>query len=68
MEIKLEQRRSNIGSFYIDHHGDRPGQMDLLTKDGVMNIYHTELSEQLQGEHTGDKLMEVSVNFALKII
>ncbi|MDB5152497.1 MAG: N-acetyltransferase [Mucilaginibacter sp.] len=64
MEIKLEQRRSNIGSFYIDNDGDRLGRMDFLIKDGVMNIYHTEVSEQLQGKHMGDKLVEAGVNFA----
>ena len=64
MEIKLEQRRSNIGSFYIGNDGDRLGRMDFLIKDGVMNIYHTEISEQLQGKHMGDKLVEAGVNFA----
>jgi predicted GNAT family acetyltransferase len=66
MEIKLEQRRSNIGSFYIDNDGDRLGRMDFLIKDGVMNIYHTEVSEQLHGKHMGDKLVEAGVNFALE--
>ena len=64
MEIKLEQRRSNIGTFYIDEDGKRSGEMDFLIKDGVMNIYHTEVSEQLHGQHMGDKLVEAGVNFA----
>jgi predicted GNAT family acetyltransferase len=64
MEIKLEQRRSNIGTFYIDEDGKRIGKMDFLIKDGVMNIYHTEVSEQLHGQHMGDKLVEAGVNFA----
>jgi hypothetical protein len=64
MEIKLEQRRSNIGTFYIDDDGKRQGKMDFLIKDGVMNIYHTEVGEQLHGQHMGDKLVEAGVNFA----
>ncbi|MGZ3764963.1 MAG: GNAT family N-acetyltransferase [Mucilaginibacter sp.] len=64
MEIKLEQRRSNIGSFYIDADGTWLGHMDFLIKAGVMNIYHTEVSEELHGLHMGEKLVEAGVNFA----
>ena len=64
MEIKLEQRRSSVGSFYIDNDGERLGHMDFLIKDGVMNIYHTEVNEKLHGQHMGDKLVEAGVNFA----
>lgn len=64
MEIKLEQRRSSVGSFYIDNDGERLGHMDFLIRDGVMNIYHTEVNEKLQGQHMGDKLVEAGVNFA----
>jgi predicted GNAT family acetyltransferase len=64
MEIKLEQRRSNIGTFYIDNDGERLGKMDFLIKDGVMNIYHTEVSDELQGKHLGEQLVESGVNFA----
>jgi predicted GNAT family acetyltransferase len=64
MEIKLEQKRSNLGSFYIDDDGQRLGLMNFLITDGVMNIYHTEVSEQLQGKHMGDKLVEAGVNYA----
>jgi predicted GNAT family acetyltransferase len=64
MEIKLEQRRSNIGSFYIDNNGDRQGHMDFLIRDGIMKIYHTEVNQQLQGKNMGLKLVEAGVNFA----
>jgi uncharacterized protein len=30
----------------------------------VMNIYHTEVRNQLQGKHMGEKLVEAGVNFA----
>lgn len=64
MEIKLEQRRSNIGSFYIDDNGRRLGKMDFLIKGGVMNIYHTEVSDESHGKHMGEQLIEAGVNFA----
>ena len=64
MEIKLDQKRSSLGAFYIDDNGDRLGEMDFLINDGVMNIYHTEVSELLQVKHMGDKLVEAGVNYA----
>jgi predicted GNAT family acetyltransferase len=64
MEIKLEQRRSNIGTFYIGNNGDRLGKMDFLIKDGVMNIYHTEVNDEVQGKNLGLHLVEAGVKFA----
>ena len=64
MEIKLEQKRSSLGSFYIDNEGERLGLMNFLINNGVMNIYHTEVSEQLHGKHMGEKLVEAGVNYA----
>ncbi len=64
MEIKLEQRRSNIGTFYIDDNGDLLGKMDFLIKDGVMNIYHTEVNNEVQHKNLGLHLVEAGVKFA----
>ena len=63
MEIKNEEHH-HAGVFYIDDNGNRLGEMRYLTRDNVMNIYHTEVSEQLQGKHMGEKLVEAGVNFA----
>jgi predicted GNAT family acetyltransferase len=63
MEIKNEEHH-HAGIFYIDDKGERLGEMRYLTQNGVMNIYHTEVSEQLQGKHMGEKLVEAGVNFA----
>jgi hypothetical protein len=63
MEIKNEERH-HAGAFYIDDNGNRLGEMRYLTRDGVMNIYHTEVNEELQGKHMGEKLVEAGVNFA----
>jgi predicted GNAT family acetyltransferase len=61
--IKLEQKRSSLGAFYIDSDGERLGEMDFLINNGVMNIYHTQVSEQLAGQHMGDKLVQAGVNY-----
>jgi len=64
MEIKLQQKRSNLGSFYIDDDGKRMGEMNFLVTNDVMNIYHTGVDHELHGKHMGDKLVEAGVNYA----
>jgi predicted GNAT family acetyltransferase len=64
MEIKNEERH-HAGAFYIDDNGERLGEMRYLVRDNtVMNIYHTEVSEKLQGHHMGEKLVEAGVKYA----
>ena len=63
MEIKNEEHH-HAGAFYIDDNGDRLGEMRYLTRDGVMNIYHTEVNEKLKGQHMGEKLVEAGVKYA----
>lgn len=64
MLIKLEQKRSNLGSFYLDDNGVRMGEMNFLINGNVMNIYHTGVDKELHGQHMGEKLVEAGVNFA----
>jgi predicted GNAT family acetyltransferase len=63
MEIKNEERH-HAGAFYIGDNGERLGEMRYLVRDGIMNIYHTEVNEKLQGKHMGDKLVEAGVKYA----
>ena len=64
MEIKNEERH-HAGAFYIDDNGERLGEMRYLVRDNtVMNIYHTEVSDKLQGHHMGEKLVEAGVKYA----
>ena len=65
MEIKHEEKQG-AGTFYTEDAGSRTAEMEYLTKDGVMNIYHTEVAPQLQGKNLGFKLVEAGVNFARK--
>ena len=63
MEIKNEERH-HAGRFYIDDNGEHLGEMRYLTRDGVMNIYHTEVDPLFQRKHIGEKLVEAGVNYA----
>jgi uncharacterized protein len=63
MEIKQEERH-HAGSFYLDNNGTRMGEMRYLNKDGIMNIYHTEVDPSLSGHNWGYKLVEAGVKYA----
>ena len=63
MEIKQEERH-HAGSFYLDDNGKRVGEMRYLNKDGIMNIYHTEVNPNLGGHSWGFKLVEAGVKYA----
>lgn len=63
MEIKQEERH-HAGSFYLDDDGNRMGEMRYIIKDGVMNIYHTEVNPNIGSHNWGFKLVETGVKFA----
>jgi uncharacterized protein len=63
MEIQREERH-HAGSFYLDESGKRMGEMRYLNKDGIMNIYHTEVNPGLGGHNWGFKLVEAGVKYA----
>jgi predicted GNAT family acetyltransferase len=66
MEVQHELK-DTAGLFYVaqgDHH---VAEMRYsMTSPSVMDIYHTEVSEDLQGKHIGRKLIEAGVDFARK--
>lgn len=66
MEVQHEFKDTE-GLFYVaqgDHH---VAEMRYsMTSPSVMDIYHTEVSEDLQGKHIGRKLIEAGVDFARK--
>jgi predicted GNAT family acetyltransferase len=63
MDIKHEEHH-RTGSFYVEEDGSRVAEMKYLVKDGVMNIYHTEVDPKMQGQNIGFKLVQAGVNFA----
>ena len=64
MLVIKQEERHHAGSFYIDDNGARLGEMRYLNKDGIMNIYHTEVDPGLGGHNWGHQLVETGVKFA----
>jgi predicted GNAT family acetyltransferase len=66
MNIQHEQKGDD-GSFYITTDGDRSGELVYtMTGPKEMNIYHTEVVEELRGKNAGKQLVEAAVNYARK--
>jgi predicted GNAT family acetyltransferase len=64
MQVKQETD-GDEGVFYLEQHGKRLGEMRYaMVSDNEMNIYHTEVAPELQGQHMGEKLVEAGVAFA----
>jgi len=58
------EEKHGAGTFYIMNDGYRRAEMRYLIRNGVMNIYHTEVSPRLAGHNVGKRLVEAGVNYA----
>ena len=72
MQIKHHNSKDD-GIFYIDDNGKRMGDMRYMISDNMeMDIYHTEVDPQIEGQNWGSQLIEAAVNYArekqLKIV
>jgi predicted GNAT family acetyltransferase len=61
------------GSFFVEKDGGRVAELQYMASgEGRMTIYHTEVDEQLRGQHIGDELVKAAVDHAraegLKIV
>lgn len=66
MEVQHELKGTE-GLFYVTQGDHHVAEMRYsMTSPSVMDIYHTEVSEDLQGKHIGRKLIEAGVDFARK--
>jgi predicted GNAT family acetyltransferase len=64
MQIKHHNSNED-GIFYIDNAGKRMGDMRYMVSDGnEMDIYHTEVDPQIEGQNWGSQLIEAAVNYA----
>jgi len=64
MEIQHELKDTE-GLFYITQGDHHVAEMRYsMTSPSLMDIYHTEVSEDLQGKHIGRQLVEEAVKFA----
>ena len=71
MQIKHHSSNDD-GMFYIDENGKRMGDMRYIITHNQMDIYHTEVDEEIEGQNWGKQLIEAGINYArekhLKII
>lgn len=72
MQIK-HHNSDDDGIFYIDDNGKRMGDMRyMISGSNEMDIYHTEVAEEIEGQSWGKQLIEAAVNYArenhLKIV
>lgn len=60
------------GAFYIEEGADRVAEMEIGIQNGNLTVYHTEVSEKLQGKGIAGKLLSNMVAYAqqhhLKVI
>jgi len=73
MEIQHQQTDPD-GAFYIENeNGDRIAELQYeYFGDNTLDIYHTQVADELQGQNIGKQLVEAAIDFArrkqLKII
>lgn len=67
MEEIQHETRGHKGTFYMEENGERLAELQYhASSAGEMTIYHTEVSEKLQGKGTGKELVKAAVDFARK--
>ncbi|WP_462265481.1 GNAT family N-acetyltransferase [Mucilaginibacter sp.] len=63
--MKVEQQQSGQdGSFYIEEQNKRIAESRYMVTGDVMDIYHTQVSDEYQGKHLGDELIKTAVDYA----
>jgi len=64
--MKIQHKLNDTeGLFYVTQDDHQVAEMRYrMTSPSLMDIYHTEVSEDLRGKHLGRKLVEAGVKFA----
>lgn len=63
MKVEREEK-NNRGAFYVEKDGHWVAEMAYGMSAGQMIIYHTEVSNELQGQHVGMQLVRAGVEYA----
>ena len=63
MEIKNIDLKDR-GAFVIKRGNERIAELSYKKDDGIINLDHTEVAEDLRGRGVGKKLIEAAVKFA----
>lgn len=71
-EIELKLNTNGRGAFVIEDNNERIAEMEIAIAGGNLTVYHTEVSEKLQGQGIAGKLLSTMVAYArehqLKVI
>ncbi|HYG18225.1 MAG TPA: GNAT family N-acetyltransferase [Ohtaekwangia sp.] len=65
-EIQLKLDDNGRGALLIDKDGDRLAEMGIGIANGNLTVYHTGVSERLQGQGIASKLLAIMVDYARK--
>jgi predicted GNAT family acetyltransferase len=63
MTIEREEK-NNRGAFYVELDGHWAAEMAYGMSGNQMIIYHTEVTDELQGKHVGQQLVKAGVEYA----
>lgn len=70
--IQLKLNPANRGAFVIEENGERLAEMEIGINNKNLAVFHTEVSEKLQGQGIAGQLLATMVSYAhengLKII
>jgi predicted GNAT family acetyltransferase len=71
-EIELKLESNGKGAFVIEDGDERVAEMAIAISGNNLTVYHTEVSEKLQGQGIASKLLATMVDYArthqLKVI
>jgi predicted GNAT family acetyltransferase len=63
MKVEREEKNGR-GAFYVEQNGHWDAEMAYGMSGDQMIIYHTEVSDALQGQHVGVQLVKAGVEYA----
>jgi predicted GNAT family acetyltransferase len=65
--MEILHKNEQQGEFYIEKDGDKVASLLYFhSRDGEINVHHTEVSDQLAGQGIGKKLVAEAVKYARK--
>lgn len=71
-EIQLKLNANGRGAFIIEDANERLAEMEVAVAGNNLTVYHTEVSDKLQGQGVASKILSTMVNYArenkLKVI
>ena len=64
VQVKLDE--DGKGRFYIEEGQEFTGEMEVDVHDGLLTVYHTEVSDKAQGRGYARLLLKAMVDYARK--